>query len=312
MGNDAAAHRESLDDASIIEDCAAIIVPLESEDANYITVIDKECAVSLDSMDATATSPEATATSPEDAAATPEDAAPAAPPEDAAAPPEDAAAPPEDATAPPEDSVPRETNAQPGAFDPTFSKSWLQDVWSFYVHSPDETSWTLESYHRLGDVSTVEDLRAMHRAVAPFAAHGMIFAMREHVFPCWDDKSNIDGGCLSLKVPLGAVAATWDLLVKRVAGETLGATAATPWDAVNGLSISPKRGFCIIKLWLRADAYPQPPATAPEATAAAAAAASEGARRIGAMFKLPAGYHGDLIFRSNRENMQMDANKAHV
>jgi hypothetical protein len=163
---------------------------------------------------------------------------------------------------------------------------WLQDVWTFYFHDPDDNRWTLESYRRLGDAASVEDMWELQSAIADKVPHGMFFAMREHVFPCWDDKHNIDGGCLSIKVPVRAAVPAWELLLKRALGETLLADPAA-WSSVNGVSISPKRGFCIVKLWL-----------------------ADKAQTAREHFRLPEDYRGEVVYRNNRENMQMDAQRA--
>jgi hypothetical protein len=157
---------------------------------------------------------------------------------------------------------------------------WLNDVWSVYFHDPADPSWTLDSYQRLGDVATVGDLWRMQLSIEPFVKSGMFFVMREHVFPCWDDKSNIEGGCVSVKVAARSAPAAWELLFKRAVGETLMADDDV-WDALNGLSISPKRGFCILKLWLRDLASCTPDC-----------------------FRPPPGYDGEVVVKSNIDNMQ--------
>ena len=162
---------------------------------------------------------------------------------------------------------------------------WLQDVWTFYFHDPEDQRWTLESYRRLGDAASVEDFWELQGAVAPHVRAGMFFAMREHVFPCWDDKHNIDGGCISIKVPVDVAPAAWELLLKRAIGETL-VVDDSSWASLNGISISPKRGFCIVKIWMADDRH---------------------ATR--AHVRLPEDYRGEVVFRSNRDNMQMDASK---
>ena len=167
---------------------------------------------------------------------------------------------------------------------------WLEGVWTFYFHDPDDNNWTLESYKRLGDVSSVEEMWNVLRATTKLCQAGMFFVMREHVFPCWDDPNNIDGGCVSIKVPVVAVPATWEYLVKRTLGETLVADKKK-WESLNGISVSPKRGFCIFKLWM-ADAQNADP--------------SGWVRQD---FLLPSEYKGEVVFRLNRENMQMDAHK---
>jgi hypothetical protein len=164
---------------------------------------------------------------------------------------------------------------------------WLQDVWSFYFHDPEDADWTLDSYKRLGDAATVEDAWQVHGAIAPHAACGMFFVMREHVFPCWDDKHNIDGGCLSIKIPADAAQAAWELLVKRALGETLVVDDGA-WAKLNGVSISPKRGFCIAKLWIADETLKDRSA-----------------------FRLPEDYRGEVVYRSNRDNMQTFSTHQH-
>jgi hypothetical protein len=170
----------------------------------------------------------------------------------------------------------------------------LNDSWTFYFHDPMNNVWTLDSYKRLGDVSSIGDFLAMHTTINEFIPHGMFFLMREHVFPCWDDKHNIDGGCISLKVNGDHVDAVWDELIKRVIGETLskedGGGGGSSSSSINGISISPKRGFCIIKLWMSKD-YVH----------------SSGGE---CQLRIPSRYRGEIVFRSNRDNIQLDAAKS--
>ena len=167
------------------------------------------------------------------------------------------------------------------------SDVWLNDVWSVYFHDPADARWTLDSYKRLGDIATVQDLWRMHLTTEPYVTSGMFFVMREHVFPCWDDKANIEGCCLSVKIPLRLAASAWELTLKRALGETL-MVAHDGWEALNGISISPKRGFCIIKLWLRDMEASKPPHP------------GDG----GCCFRVPPGYDGEVVLKSNMENMQ--------
>lgn len=167
--------------------------------------------------------------------------------------------------------------------DPKF----LQDVWTLYFHDPENTDWTLGSYLRVCDISTIEDYWVMAASIAAFLSRGMFFVMREHVFPCWDDKSNITGGCLSLKVPKQDLPRCWEHIMKHVLGESLlarpseGSDEEEMWSVVNGVSVSPKRYFCIIKLWLRCDAF-----------------------TCRADFNLPPFYTGEVLYRANTDNIR--------
>lgn len=168
-----------------------------------------------------------------------------------------------------------------GAEDPLF-----HDVWTFYVHAPDDVDWTLGSYVRLGDAASVSDFWSVHAAVRRYLHRGMFFVMREHVFPCWDDKYNQRGGCLSIKVPRDEVLACWEHLVTHLMGERL-VVDPGGWDAVNGISCSPKRFFCIVKIWLRDDSH------------------TDRTR-----FRLPPGYHGEVLYKSNSDNIRLNQQQA--
>ena len=158
----------------------------------------------------------------------------------------------------------------------------LNDIWTLHFHDPNNEDWNLTSYFRLSDVSTVVDFGKVHTCVKDKLKSGMFFLMREHIFPCWDDENNVHGGCLSIKVPKDNVVQYWEELCFRVLGETL----MTPdgreqWDVVNGISISPKRYFCIIKLWLRTGDFNDKK-----------------------YFRLPENHYGEIIYKDNMDNIQ--------
>ena len=166
-----------------------------------------------------------------------------------------------------------------------------------YFHEPDDTNWNYNSYVRIGDMSTVEDFWDFNAAIAKYLSRGMFFVMREHVYPCWDDKHNIDGGCLSMKVLKEDMPAFWEHLMVRMLGEALfapppkgggggrggrgPAVAEDAWSIVNGISVSPKRYFCIVKLWLRTEDFTH--------------------KRF---FALPAHYNGEVLYKNNTDNIK--------
>jgi hypothetical protein len=158
----------------------------------------------------------------------------------------------------------------------------LNDMWTLYFHDPNNEDWNLSSYQRLVDISTVHDFLKVTGCLKDKLKSGMFFMMREHIFPCWDDDNNVNGGCLSIKVAKDQVVSYWDTLCARMLGETLlSPDIKDKWDVVNGVSISPKRYFCIIKVWLRTSEYGDPK-----------------------FFRIPESHYGDVIFRDNLENIQ--------
>jgi hypothetical protein len=73
--------------------------------------------------------------------------------------------------------------------------------------------------------------------------------MRKGVQPTWEDPRNRNGGCFSYKVNNKQVPGAWRNLSLCVAGETAAHEAVVSQD-IMGITISPKKQFCILKVWL--------------------------------------------------------------
>jgi hypothetical protein len=73
--------------------------------------------------------------------------------------------------------------------------------------------------------------------------------MKDGIQPLWEDPKNRNGGCFSYKINNKTVATTWKQLAYSVLGENLTVNPAHE-PLVNGITISPKKNFCIIKVWL--------------------------------------------------------------
>jgi len=158
----------------------------------------------------------------------------------------------------------------------------LNDLWSFYFHDPLNNDWNLSSYIKVKDICSVDDFWVVHNTFKKQIHMGMFFVMREHVFPCWDDPYNKDGGCLSIKVLKQELIPFWEELCMRTLGETLVVPEKRSdiWDNINGISTSPKKHFCIIKIWLKSHAYSD---------------------KI--FFQLPKGNYGDVLYKPNSDNL---------
>ena len=142
------------------------------------------------------------------------------------------------------------TEEQKTGDEPAEDTVFLDDTWSFYFHDPHDSDWTLSSYTKVCNISSANDFWGVHNMINHSVGDGMFFLMREHVFPCWDDKYNINGGCLSIKVPKEAVAKTWqDLCVDMLAEAMYAQAEGIATGDINGISVSPKYNFSIIKLW---------------------------------------------------------------
>ena len=73
--------------------------------------------------------------------------------------------------------------------------------------------------------------------------------MKEGIKPTWEDPQNRKGGCFSYKVSNKSVYKVWKDLTYVVAGETISKNVGFV-NCVTGITISPKKNFCIIKIWM--------------------------------------------------------------
>jgi hypothetical protein len=161
---------------------------------------------------------------------------------------------------------------------------YLNDLWTLYFHDPFDNDWTNKSYIKLSDISEVEEFWEIHNQIKDNVNRGMFFCMREHIFPCWDDPLNINGTCMSVKVLKENSVKYWEELIISILGETFVKEEyrKDSWNVVNGLSISPKKSFCIIKVWLSSMDLNEPK-----------------------YFNFPAnGQYGEIIAKTNNESIQ--------
>ena len=119
--------------------------------------------------------------------------------------------------------------------------------WTIYFHEPEDKTWTLESYKRIHTVSSWESLGAVLREFGPHRiTNGMLFSMRGDVSPLWENKANIRGGSYCLKVSRKSAA---EIYQRYLAAAAAGIATSNAENAIVGVTMSPKKGFCIIKLW---------------------------------------------------------------
>lgn len=126
----------------------------------------------------------------------------------------------------------------------------LSNGWTLWCHLPHDTDWTLKSYIKLYDFNTVEQAVSVTEMLPPkLVMNCMLFLMREGITPIWEDVRNRNGGCFSYKVSNKDVSDCWRQLTYVLVGNSISANK-TALPVVNGITISPKKNFCIVKIWL--------------------------------------------------------------
>jgi len=76
----------------------------------------------------------------------------------------------------------------------------------------------------------------------------MLFLMKENISPLWEDDFNKSGGCFSYKVA-HRIPELWKQMAYSMVGNVLTKDVAFN-KSITGISISPKKNFCILKVWM--------------------------------------------------------------
>ena len=138
-------------------------------------------------------------------------------------------------------------------------KYQLLGKWDLYYHLPHDSKWDLSSYTViLADIDYAEKVIALNEAIPESVIKScMLFVMRKGITPMWEDPKNRVGGCFSYKVVNKQVGEVWKTLFYMMCGESL-TTNKSHNKHINGITISPKKNFCIVKIWLDTTEFQDP------------------------------------------------------
>lgn len=126
----------------------------------------------------------------------------------------------------------------------------LSNKWTLYAHLPHETDWSVQSYKRIHTITTLEEAIALNETLPDIMVKNcMLFLMKDNIKPIWEDPMNEKGGCFSYKVHNQDVYKGWKNLFYHIIGETISENKKFR-KSITGITISPKKNFCIIKIWM--------------------------------------------------------------
>jgi hypothetical protein len=141
---------------------------------------------------------------------------------------------------------------------PLTDPAWLtRDVrrlrfpWTVWFHFPHDTNWTIDSYTKLCTFDTLEMMLAVMKSIETISTNCMVFVMKDDIQPLWEHERNKGGGAFSYKIPEANTLQFWNGLVFLVVGDTL-IDCAEKMAYANGVTISPKKNFHIMKIWFAA------------------------------------------------------------
>ena len=129
----------------------------------------------------------------------------------------------------------------------------IKGKWILWYHSINDNNWGKGSYKDIFEINDLYDYQYVYDVFKQdHYQNGMFFCMKNGIFPNWEDPDNRLGGCLSFKVKSVKVLDEWNsLLLRCITGLILSESN----DEINGISISPKKEFNIIKIWFKDDGF---------------------------------------------------------
>jgi len=132
----------------------------------------------------------------------------------------------------------------------------LDGKWDLYYHLPHDKNWELSGYTIImKSMDTAEKVILLNETITDNVVKNcMFFVMRSGITPMWEDPKNRNGGCFSYKIVNKLVHEIWKNLFYLLCGEAL-CVDPTLNKHINGITISPKKNFCIIKIWLDTSQY---------------------------------------------------------
>jgi len=134
----------------------------------------------------------------------------------------------------------------------------LADKWTMWAHLPHDTDWSITSYKKIYTIDTVEGAIAIAETIPEVLVKNcMLFLMREGIKPIWEDPKNRQGGCFSYKIINKNVFEVWKDLSYVLMGDSISNQPSFVAN-VSGITISPKKNFCIIKIWMTSCANQNP------------------------------------------------------
>jgi hypothetical protein len=134
----------------------------------------------------------------------------------------------------------------------------LYNKWTLWAHLPHDTDWSVKSYKKIDTIDTIESTIALCETIPDvMTMNCMLFVMRKDIQPLWEDQSNRNGGCFSYKISNKNVPSVWKNLLYTLVGESLTDNKKLR-PTINGITISPKKNFCIIKIWLSTCEFQNP------------------------------------------------------
>jgi hypothetical protein len=126
----------------------------------------------------------------------------------------------------------------------------LSNKWTYYIHLHDNKDWTINSYINVITFNEVENAILLNDEINyDLIKKTMMFLMKDDIKPIWEDKHNRNGGCFSFKVSNRDVLNVWKQVFYNLIGKSI-TKNINFYKNINGITLSPKKKFTILKIWI--------------------------------------------------------------
>lgn len=127
----------------------------------------------------------------------------------------------------------------------------IENKWKLWNHSIKDNNWGKFSYKNIFTINNLYDYYIIKDILNQnILQNTMLFLMREDIYPMWEDPNNIEGSCVSFKISSNSILDIWNKLILKCICEDI-VKDKNDYILINGISISPKKEFNIIKIWFK-------------------------------------------------------------
>lgn len=125
----------------------------------------------------------------------------------------------------------------------------FSDKYTLWFHDSIERSFELDTFTKIYTITNIREYFSINNALSSIPKmllNNLIFIMKNDIKPLWTDEQNINGGCISWKINKEQSLKSWENLFKMFISNEF--TELNDYN-ITGISIAPKKGCNIIKLW---------------------------------------------------------------
>lgn len=126
----------------------------------------------------------------------------------------------------------------------------LDNNYTLWMHMLYDNDWSINSYKKIYSFNTIEKgICLIENLNNEIIEKSMIFLMKNNIKPIWEVEENKKGGCFSYKITTCYIYELWKKMSYMLIGNSIIDDDIIVKN-INGISISPKKNYCIFKIWI--------------------------------------------------------------